>query len=200
MEMCGLIWGQSDDSRRRGTEEGLSVRGAVEMGASSSLQLPVHSSHAFHGCSAPQVTPVTGHKGWGLLTEPGWEADPHFLTSHAHPAPTTKLLAPKQLDSDFAAIRKLHKASQHPPRCCFRDTCAKPTLRDSDSCGLGGVESGISIFKTLQETSRVENPTLQKELLYTEDSKPQQRVFFLLDSACTQPGSTSSKTSLFELK
>lgn len=42
----------------------------------------------FHGCSAPQVTPVTGQKGWGLPTEPGWEADPHFLTSHAHPAPT----------------------------------------------------------------------------------------------------------------
>lgn len=148
------------DSRRRGTEEGWSVRAAVEMGA-----LPSHNSlfthhTTFQGAQPPREPQSPGKEDGGFPLSQA-EADPHFLTSHAHPAPTTKLLAPKQLDSDFAAVGKLHKASQHPPRCCFRDTCVRPPLRDSDSCGLGGVESGISIFKTLQETSRVENPTLQ---------------------------------------
>lgn len=73
------------DSRRRGTEEGWSVRAAVEMGGCPLQPVPFHLT-TFQGAQ-PQRPQSPGKKDGGFHPGQARRPDPHFLTSHTYPAP-----------------------------------------------------------------------------------------------------------------
>ena len=124
---------------------------------------------------------------------PGWEADPHFLTSHAHPAPTTKLLAPKQLNSDFAAIRKLHKSSQHPPRCCFRENVAGPPSEILIPVVLGEQSQASAFLKLSRRHPESRTPLCRKNFSTLRTQSPNRGSSFSWIQLVPSPGAPPAK-------
>ena len=82
---------------------------------------------------------------------PAFPHQQHPPRPQHQPIPAAKPLAPKQLDSDFAAIRKLCAIvlSTH-PGAVLKIHLPRPTLRDADSLSLGWGQSS-AFLKTPQQ-------------------------------------------------